>query len=222
MDPWAVLIGVGCAALVVLMVVGIVVSVRKDRRRRAALREWAARHGWTYTEEPSAEWARRLPGTRRRGLTLMLSGVVDGYPVSVADYYYQTESTSGTGAQSSTSTTNHYLVVVAVRLGREGPTVGVAPRHGLSKLGRAIFGEGKSATGYEPFDRDFKVTARDPAAARQLVGPALAAEHLAGRVPAWSLKGNDLLTFHQGRLTDPARIPALVGPLVRVATLLGR
>ena len=161
-------------------------------------------------------------GYSSRRVTLMLSGVVDGYPVSVADYYYQTESTSGVGSQSSTSTTTHYLVVVAVRLGRAGPTVGVAPRHGLARLGRAIFGEGKAAIGYAPFDREFKVTARDPAAARQLIGPVLAAEHLAGRVPAWSLKGVDLLTFHQGRLTDPARIPELVGPLVRVATLLGR
>ena len=222
MDPWAALIGVGCAALGVLIVVGIVVSVRKDRRRRAALRHWAAQHRWTYTEKPSVDWARRLPGTRSRGVTLMLSGVMDGYPVSVADYYYQTESTSGVGSDSSTTTTTHYLVVVAVRLGRPAPTVGVAPRHGLSRLGRAIFGEGKAAIGYEPFDREFKVTAKDPAAARQLIGPALAGEHLAGRVPAWSLKGADLLTFHQGRLTDPARIPELVGPLVRVASLLGR
>jgi len=220
-----ILIGVGCAVLVALIVVGIVVSVRRDRRRRAALRQWAAAHGWTYTERPSVEWARRLPGTRSRGLTLMLSGVVDGYPVSVADYYYQTESTSSassTTGTTSTSTTTHHLVVVAVRLGRAGPTVGVAPRHGLSKLGRAIFGEGRTAIGYEPFDKEFKVTAKDPAAARQLIGPALAAEHLAGRVPAWSLKGTDLLTFHQGRLTDPARIPELVGPLVRVAMLFGR
>ena len=222
MDIGTVLIGVGCAALVALIVVGIVVSVRKDRRRRAALRQWAGRHGWTYTEKPSVDWARRLPGTRSRGLTLMLSGVVDGYPVGVADYYYRTESTSGVGSNSSTTTTTHYLVVVAVRLGRPAPTVGVAPRHGLSRLGRAIFGEGKAAIGYEPFDREFKVSARDPAAARQLIGPALAAEHLAGRVPAWSLKGADLLTFHPGRLIDPSRIPDLVGPLVRVATLLGR
>jgi hypothetical protein len=30
------------------------------------------------------------------------------------------------------------------------------------------------------------------------------------------------MTYERGRLTDPARIPALVAPLLRVASLLGR
>jgi hypothetical protein len=227
MDITPVLIGIGCAVLVVLIVVGIVVSVRRDRQRRAALQHWAAQHGWTYTDKPKVEWARRLPGTRSRGVMLMLSGVLDGYPVSVADYYYQTESTSTTsnasgGTSTSTSTTTHYLIVVVVRLGRPGPTVGVAPRHGLSKLGRAMFGDGKTALGHEQFDRAFKVSTKDPAAGRQLVGPLLAAEHLAGRVPAWSLHGADLLSYRQGQLKDPARIVELARPVIRVATLLGR
>ena len=226
MDIWPVLIGVGCAALVVLIVVGIVVSVRRERRRRAALQHWAWQHGWTYTDKPRVEWARRLPGTRSRGVTLMLSGVVDGYPVSVADYYYQTESTSTTSSaggttSTSTSTSTHYLTVVVVRLGRPGPTVAVAPRHGLSKLGRAVFGEGKTALGYQEFDKAFKVSTKDPVAGRQLIGPRLAAEHLAGRVPAWSLHGADLMSWRPGRLKDPAQVVELARPVVQVARLLG-
>jgi hypothetical protein len=145
-----------------------------------------------------------MPGRGRRGVSLILSGLVHGYTVSVAEYSY---------TQTSTSTT---------RLPPPGPPVEVAARHGLSKLGRALFGDRPTALGYEPFDRVFRIAAKDPAAARQLVGPVLAGEHIAGRVPPWSLRGVELLTYQSGHLTDPARVPDLAAPLVRVATLLGR
>ena len=92
----------------------------------------------------------------------MLSGVVDTYPVSVAEYSYTRTSTSttrnadGTSSTSTSSTTYHFVVVV-VRLPRPGPSVEVQPRHGLSKLGRAIFGDRATAIGYEPFDRAFRI-----------------------------------------------------------------
>jgi hypothetical protein len=226
-DVWPALIAAGCVLLIVLIVVAIVVSARQERKRREALRAWAGRHGWTYVERPATDWPSRLPGRNRRGVSLVLSGVMGGYPVSVADYSYTTTSTStshgasGSPSTSTSSTTYHYVVVV-VRLPRPGPSVEVQPRHGLSKLGRAIFGEAKTALGYEPFDRAFRISAKDPAAARRLVGPSLAGQHLAGQVPPWSLYGVELLTYQRGRLGDPARIPGLVAPLVRVATLLGR
>jgi hypothetical protein len=224
---WPALIAVAVATLVALLVVAIVVSVRRERRRRAALRRWAVRYGWNYVERPTAEWMSRLPGHSRRAVSLALSGVVDGYPVTVADYSYtetRTSTSYGTSStsSSSTTTTTHHLVVVVVRLPRPGPTVAVHPRHGLSKLGRAIFGDTATAIGHEPFDRAFRVSTKDPAAGRHLIGPLLAGEHLAGRVPPWSLHGAELLTYRQGRLGDPAGIPGLAAPLVRVATLLGR
>jgi hypothetical protein len=226
-EIWPAVIVVGIVALLVLIVVGAVVSARRERQRREALRLWAARHGWTYAEQPTTDWGARLPGHNRRGVSLMLSGVLGGYPVSVADYSYTHTTTSttrnadGTSSTSTSSTTYHFVVVV-VRLGRPGPPVEVQPRHGLSKLGRALFGEAATAIGHEPFDSAFKISAKDPAAARHLVGPRLAAEHLAGRVPAWSLRGVELMTYQRGRLGEPERIPGLVAPLVRVASLLGR
>jgi hypothetical protein len=57
---------------------------------------------------------------------------------------------------------------------------------------------------------------------RTLVGPALINEHLAGRVPAWSLAGPDLVMWQDGRINDPLQIEAMAGQLVRVADLLGR
>jgi hypothetical protein len=224
---WPVLIGAGVAVLVGLIVVGIVVGVRNERRRREALRLWAAQHGWAYVERPKVDWWSRLPGRNRIGVSIMLSGGLDGYPVSVADYSYTETSTStshradGTSTTSSSSTTYEFVVVV-VRLPRPGPTVDVQPRHALSKLGRAIFGEAKTAIGHPEFDRAFRIGAKDPAAARRIVGPMLTAEHLAGRVPGWSLHGAELLTYQRGKLGDPATIPGLAAPLIRVATLLGR
>jgi hypothetical protein len=50
----------------------------------------------------------------------------------------------------------------------------------------------------------------------------LAGEHVAGRVPPWSLQGAELLTYQSGRLDDPERIAGVAAPLIRVATLLGR
>jgi hypothetical protein len=55
-----------------------------------------------------------------------------------------------------------------------------------------------------------------------LFGPALTGEHLAGRLPLWSLSDGVLLTHRTGRVKDPSGAPAMAAPLVRVADLLGR
>src|ERR1043165_9172019 len=107
MDFWPVLIAVAVALFVALIVVAAVISVRRERRRREALRGWAAQHGWSYVERPKTDWLARLPGHGRRSVSLMLSGVVDRYPVSVAEYSYTQTSTSTTrnadGSSSSSS-----------------------------------------------------------------------------------------------------------------------
>jgi hypothetical protein len=111
---------------------------------------------------------------------------------------------------------------MVVRLAQSYHPIAIQPRTGMSKLGRRLGKDDANATGDDRFDRKFKVHASDPAYARQLVGPALVAEHLAGRVPPWNLYGNELLAYQPGRLDDPGQVPALVAPLIRVADLLGR
>jgi hypothetical protein len=223
-DVTPTLIGAAVAVVLALIVIAAVVSVRGERRRRDTLRRWADTHGWAYVERPSVDWWRRLPGYDRRGVTLMLSGIIDGFAVSVAEYAYTETRTSTTpGSDSTTSTrTTHRFVVVVVRLPWAGPTVEVVSRHGLSKLGRALFGDRATALGYEPFDRAFRIASKDPDGARRLIGRRLADAHLAGWVPAWSLRGAELLTYRSGWLGEPDRIPETAAPLVRVATLLGR
>ena len=113
-------------------------------------------------------------------------------------------------------------VVVVVRLGRPYPLIAVDSRGAFSKLGRKLFGDGQAATGNDEFDRRFRIATKEPAIARQVVGPQLIAAHLAGTVPAWTVSGPELLTYREGTIDRPDRIPVLAEPTLRIADLLGR
>jgi hypothetical protein len=161
----------------------------------------------------------RLPGRNRRGVSLLISGVVSGRPVSVAEYSYRTSSRNSDGTDS---TTTHHYIVTGVRLDTQYAPIAVVSRGALSRLGRNVFGDNAAATGHDGFDREFRVDTKDPALARTLLGPALIAEHLADRVPDWSLAGLDLLTWQPGQIKDPDQIATLAARLVRVTELMGR
>jgi hypothetical protein len=225
MDTSAIVVGVvACfGVMILLVVVAAVVSARRERARREALRVWAKRHGWQVVERPQVEWGRRMPGRNRRGVSLALFGTVGGHPVSIADYSYTTSSTStDASGNSSTTTTTHRYVAVVVRLRMPRPTVAVHRRGGGSKLWRSLFGDKATAIGFEEFDREYRVNASDPTLVRAVIGGQLVAEHVAGRLPDWSVEGNELLTILPGRIGPPEQIPAQVGPLLRVADLLER
>lgn len=214
----SVVLGGICAiavALAGLVILALIVRGRGQRRRHEELARWAAAHGWTVTPNPTVDWGARLPGGNRKGISLALSAVVNGRPVSVGEYSYTETHITGGGADGATTTTSHThrFVVAVVRLNQSYQPVAVRPRSALSKL---------AVRGDERFDRQFTVEAADPAYARRLIGPALAAEHVAGTVPPWSLHGTELLAYRKGRLDAPDQIPGLVSPLIRVADLLGR
>jgi len=147
--------------------------------------------------------------------------------VSVGEYSY-TETTTSTstdanGAMStSTSSNTYHFVVIVVMLATAFPPMSLAPRGALSKLGRAMFGDGSTATGDPRFDKVFRIRTTAPQAVPHVFRPQLIAETLAGGLGAWSLSGQQLLAYQPGRLADPALIPALAWPLVRVAGLLPR
>jgi hypothetical protein len=146
-------------------------------------------------------------------VALIVSGTVDGWPVCFADYSYST----GNGENKKT----HDLIVTAVRLAVSYPPVSVQPRGGISRPGKAIFGEDAASTGHADFDRQFLLRTNYPTVGRALVGPALIAEQLAGHIPVWSVAGQDLLAWQPGRIDDTPRTEALAAGLVRVAALIG-
>ncbi|MET7394615.1 hypothetical protein ABZS66_14095 [Dactylosporangium sp. NPDC005572] len=213
------LIGVGCVGLfLVAVIAGAVVARRKERERVERIRQWAGAAGWRLEVRPQVEWGRRMPGRNRRGVSLAVSGQLDGRPVTAAEYSYTTTTSTGTNGTSST-TTYHYVILV---VGMRGvwPVVAVHRRGKLSRFGRALFGDRATAVGYKPFDRDYRVTADDPARVRGVLGRDLIAAHAAGRLPQWSLGGRELLTFREGRIVQPEALPAELAPLVRVADLI--
>ncbi len=223
MDTAVLIFGAFVVFVVVLMAILIPLSIRAERRRVAGLAQWAAANGWTMTKNGRADWTGRMPGRNKRGLTVNLTGQLDGRRVTVADYHYTTRSTSRMStSSSSSSTTTHYYIAIVVHLDRAHPPVAVVPRGVFSQLGRSLFGDKPTATGNPDFDSRFRIASPDPAYARWLVGPPLIAAHLACALPHWNLAGHDLLTFRTGRLPDPKSIPALATPLLQVANLLPR
>ncbi|WP_433193162.1 hypothetical protein ACQP1G_31105 [Nocardia sp. CA-107356] len=210
------------ALVVVLLAVLIPLSIRAERARRAGLWQWATQHGWTFAESSRPPWMSRLPGHRRQRLGVTLTGQIGGRWVTVADYSYETTSTSTSGDSTHTTPHTHRFIAVVVLLDRPLPAASVRSRGAISKLGRSLFGDKPTATGYEFFDSRFRITAADPDYARWLVGKPLRDAHLAGAVPDWSLAGQELLMYTPGQLRDPRAIPALAGPLNQVADLLGR
>jgi hypothetical protein len=183
-----VLIGVAFVALITVVVVFARRGRQREQQRRSLIQHWAARNGWIFAIEPSTGWTARLPGQNRHGVALMLSTMIHGRPVSVAEYFYTTESMAD--SNGSRSTTTHHLIVTAIRLTRYYPEVTVHQRGALSRIGLTVFGS-DTAIGHHVFDRKFRIQANEPAQARALFTYALITEHLAGRVPTWSLVGQD-------------------------------
>ncbi|MEV4754451.1 hypothetical protein AB0J86_04930 [Micromonospora sp. NPDC049559] len=221
MEVLPLLLGVGCLGATALFVVVWVLNSARERRRRDRLTRWASQHGWTITPNPSVNWGSRLPGGNPRGVSLAISATVHGRQVSVAEYSYsETQTTTTSDGQGGTSvgqtTQTHAFTVVVVRLARSYPALAVEPRSSMSRLGRRLVGGG-NATGHDEFDRKYRVDSADPGAVRRFVGPALIDEHLAGAVPPWSVYGPELLTYRPGAIEAPQHIPAMVGPLLRVA-----
>ncbi|MFC9895950.1 hypothetical protein ACFVMC_19860 [Nocardia sp. NPDC127579] len=218
MDTGPLILGLLCAAPFVLAAVLIPVQLAAERKRREARMRWAHLHGWRYEERPRTMWTTRMPGANARGVRWMVTGMVRDRWVSVAHYYYQTSSTDSNG---STSTTTHNFIAAVVQLRTPHPPIGVVTRGLLSQMGRSLFGDKPTATGNPVFDSRFRVIARDPYWAHQLIGRPLIDAHLANLVPQWTIDGNQLLAHYPGKLVHPEAMGPYVDPLLRVADLLG-
>jgi hypothetical protein len=213
-----------CVLIVVLVTGAALAARRRERRRGDRLRSWAQHHGWVVVEHPAVDWGRRLPGGNRAGVTVLLSTVVRGRRVSVAEYTVTdvqiTSVPDGAGGTTPSTTTNthHYTITVAL-LTRPMPDTTVEPRPKLSRLARAVTGTGETSTGDARFDRAFRIRTAEPAAIRFWCTRPLIDAHLHRRVPAWSVHGTELMAYHPGRL-DPATIAQHADPVIYLAALL--
>jgi hypothetical protein len=188
-------------------------TARRNRRTHDRQQQWADQHGWTLTRHPTVGWGRQLPGGNKHGVSHCFSTVLHGRPVAVAEY-------SVTDAGDGTSINTHYHVVTVATLGREFPAASVEPRGPVSRLRHGLLGSGETVTGNPHFDRAFRIRTATPGAPTAWLSPELAAAQLTGRVPAsWSVRGNELLCHHPGRL-EPHDVPAEAAVILPLADLL--
>ena len=212
-DPIVGLTAALCGMGMLLVVIVAVIGVRGQRRRRARMRQWADRHGWTLTRRPAVDWGRSMPGGNPDGIEHLFTRVIDGRRVDVAEY-------SVTDAGDGSTQNTHHWVVTATTLRWPLPGMSLAPRDPVSRLARKLFGGEDTATGDRDFDRRFRVRAGEPAAVRRWLSGQLIAAQLAGRVPpAWQVHGAGLLCHRPGAL-DLDEIPAHAAATVTLAGLL--
>lgn len=207
-----VLVFVGLIALLIVMAV---LSSRRERERRAELTRWAGSRGWAAVP-PGVRpgWVSWLPGRGR--LRLQFSGPYRARPASAADYSYTTSTPNGNGG---TTTATHHFCAFVVHTRLRYPNLLVHTRGAGSKLWRHLTGPGHTELGHTPFDEQYKVVTNDPPTARRLLTPALVQAHLAGYLPDWHLQDQDLLTYHQGRLT-PTLLEAGLARTAAIADLI--
>jgi hypothetical protein len=186
----AIFVGLG-----ILVIISVAAAVQM-RKQRGALEDWAATRGWTYTQGGGGPWLQYLPrGDAGRGVWHQLHGARDGHRVTVADYYYATASTNSDAyAGSRTTTTSHGLTVVVVGLTAGHPPVELRERV-FGKFGAAVAKAAgppaKNLTGVEEFDRRYRVHAQSEATA--LLTPRVVRATLNGSLPAWQVRGDQLI-----------------------------
>jgi hypothetical protein len=211
------MVTLGCIGIfITATVVMIVIGHQREKARQRALEAWAATNRWQLVRHPQVDWGQRMPGRAKRGVTLALYGNVRGRPVCIAEYRYTTSSYNGTSTQTNT----HHFTLCVVRLRRPFPPMGVARRGGMSRFGRSLFGDGRTALRNEAFDRQFKVSAADPRLIPEVLGPRLVGEHIAGLLPNWTVSGNELISYRTGLIGQPESILVQFAGVLRIADLL--
>ncbi|MBM7785702.1 hypothetical protein [Tenggerimyces flavus] len=209
--------------VLILIVVGLVLAIMVPLLNRARRREelwastvasWASAQGFTaYPEGTPVRWTERLPGTRAVGVRFLFAGQRAGRTVGLAEYEYHVTTQSGTST--------HRFLVCVVSVEGTYPPIEVVERSGGSQLWRWLTGPADTEIGVAEFDERYRIATESPEVARQLVGPALVAAHVAGSVPPWSLYGSDLLAYWPGRLDPATALPSL-DAVLQVAELLGK
>jgi hypothetical protein len=205
--------------LVVLLIAGVIAvavySYVQDSKRRQALAAFAASNRWTYAAEDDSLTV-RWNGTPfgqgdRRTARNVLTGTSHSRPFTGFDYTYDTETTDGKGNRERTT---HRYTVVAVALPAWLPGLQVTPDNFLTRAAAAVgIGAGIELES-EDFNRRFKVTARNPKFASDVLTPRTMETMLRADGLAWRIEGSDLVSWSSGRL-------APVDLLAKLATLNG-
>lgn len=185
------------------------------RGRTAALDALVSAQEWTQAEGDRTLLDRFRGAPLGQGwgekVTLVVSGEHRSHRFTAFEHAYNTTSSFGTGASTST----HRNIVIAV----ETPGPGLGLHIGAEHIGRRIlslFGARDFELGDDPFDRRFHVRVDDgedaEAFARAVLNPDLRAWLTGaegGRRDPFRFAGAQAITWHSGRMTAGRLIEGL-------------
>jgi len=140
-------------------------------------------------------------------------GLVDGRPVGIAECAFS-------GPSNNSGSPAGPFVLLMAELRQPARTVAVHRRAAWEKNDRRRALDRPTFVGVEDFDREYRIVTPDPRAARAVVGPALIAAHLTGRLPDWSVQGTEVLICRPGHIGAFTRIPGQFKSIMRVADLI--
>jgi len=218
------------ALLGVAALFGLVVTRnrRHERRRHNAIAAWADSKGWTLrtgSDVPPVGWARRLKdiSNRQRSgqVSMLLTGTHANRRFSVADYVYEVKPDQAyIDGVGPTHPVPVVVTVVVIHMEAAYPEVRIVRLGAGSHLWRAVRGRTSEELGYPAaLAARFRVSAPDPAGARELISAELTA-HLSARDVRWlDLQGQELITTWTGRL-DLARIGTALDTTCRIAEVI--
>jgi hypothetical protein len=185
----------------------------QEAKRRQGIQQFCLAKGWQYTAEDDSfiDCWRGTPfgeGDRRRAKNV-IRGSDRGVPFVALDYQYDTETTDSRG---NTSRSTHHFDVVALALPAVLPTLQVTPEGLLERAAAAVGLGGGIELESEDFNRRFRVHARQPKFASDVLTPRTMEALLAGPPTAWRIEMSDLVSWAGGTMSP-------VDVLARLSTL---
>ena len=189
-----------------------ILSYRAEQRRRALLQGFAMSKGWTYTAADDS-WCDRFVGApfgtgERRSASNILRGPYAGTEMVAFDYSYQTSTTDSKGNRQ---TTTHRYAVCSLQMPAPLGGLELSPESALTRLAGHV-GLGDVELESEDFNRRYRVKARDPKLAYDVLNPRTMQALLARPALHLRLLDVDAISWESGRL-DPVAL------LARLSTL---
>ena len=205
--PWL-LFGTVLASFAVAGVRGHLI----EQKRRALLQSFAQSSGWSYTASDLSVCLRFSGPPFNTGDNLKVRNVLQGswrdVPMTAFDYSYETHSSDSKGGRS---TTVHRFAVCCLGLRAPLPSLELTPESVLTRAA-GLLGADDIELESEDFNRRYRVRARDPKFAYDVLNPRTMTALLARRPLHLRISGADALCWENGRL-QPAEL------LERLSTL---
>ena len=195
----------------VVIVVGIAayLAYEAEQKRRRLLQGFALSSGWAYTGRDDS-WTARFDGGPfgqgdHRRADNVLTGRYGDRDMVAFDYSFQTHSSDSKGNRQ---TTTHRYTVCALRLPAYLRELELSPESLLTRVATAV-GFADVELESEDFNRRYRVRAKDPKFAYDVLNPRTMTALLARPPLHLRISGADALCWESGRLRPPVLLEHL-------------